>query len=128
MLSVLPQTIGYNPGSLVPQSWFQWGDFLLVEPVPDVATYDLNVFASCLPAAAIATTDLPTSLPIEFYEDVYLFVLAFACLKLKRWADAADAYNRYIQSVQVKRAEYVLKQRDSRELRLIPDVVEIKHG
>jgi hypothetical protein len=75
-----------------------------------VATYDLNVYAACYPAAVLsADGDLPSSVPVEFHECISLYALSFACLKLRRWGEAAANYNRYITSVQSKRYEYIFK-------------------
>jgi hypothetical protein len=129
MIKILPQVVGSVPtSSAFPTYWFQWGDFIVLEQPPDVATYDLAVYASCYPAAVLsADGDLLASLPAELHECVYLFALAFAALKLKRWADAGDAYNKYISSIQINRAEYIIKQPDARALQTIPDdVVEVK--
>lgn len=125
LLGVLPQAIGWNSiDGNTPKHWFQWGDCLVVEPLPDVGTYDLAVYATCCPAAAMSADDsLPASLPVEFHECVYLFALAYAALKLKRWGDAANAYNRYIAEVQRKRYEYIMKYPDSKATRELPDNV-----
>jgi len=125
MLGVLPQTIGHMAiDGNTPQFWFQWGDYLFVEPITDAATYDLEVYAACYPAAAMALDgDTPANLPTEFHEDVYFFTLAFAALKLKRWNDAANAYNRYIISVQRKRDEYIAKYPEGRLVHELPEIV-----
>jgi hypothetical protein len=130
LLCVLPQSIGYNPLSGdYPQGWFQWGQYLYIEPIPDVATYDLAVYAACYPAAVMSVDgDLPASLPVEFHECVYEYTLAFACLKLKRWGDAAAFYNNYIMNVQRKRMEFISKTPDARAMRIIPDTVEVRNG
>ncbi|MFA5340234.1 MAG: hypothetical protein WC332_00510 [Clostridia bacterium] len=115
-------TIGHTPvdGS-TPQYWFKWGDYLIVEPVPDVSTYDLNLYASCYPAAVLSgDTDTLVSLPIEFHECVYLYSVAFSCLKLKRWGDFVSFYNRYIESVQSKKMEYISKFPEVRQQQDIP--------
>jgi hypothetical protein len=128
ILCVMPQAVGFKLfNGYVPQGWFQWGPYLIIEPIPDAATYDLAVYATCYPAAVMsADGDLPTSIPVEFHECVYLFTLAFAALKLKRWADAAIAYNGYIMDVQRKRAEYIMKYPDSRLSHEIPDNVTME--
>ncbi|MFH1147222.1 MAG: hypothetical protein V1736_05890, partial [Pseudomonadota bacterium] len=56
------------------------------------------------------------------------FTLAFAALKLKRWADAANAYNKYIMSVQQKRAEYIMKYPDGRISHEIPGSVTMEES
>lgn len=127
MMCVLPQAVGHIPiNTNAPQYWYQWGEYLVLEPLPDAATYDLSVYASCYPSAVLVATsaDLPASdLPVEFHEDVYYFTLAFAALKLKRWADAATAYNRYIADIQIKRMQYITKQVDIRMTHELPESV-----
>jgi hypothetical protein len=124
LLCAAPQMTGYEPiKSDVPKSWFQWGEFLTIEPPPDVATYDLNIFAACYPAAEMGDSDTPSSLPAEFHECVYLFGEAFTALKLKRWSDFHLIYNKYIDTVQSKRMQFISKFPDSRDMNEIPDVV-----
>lgn len=130
MLGILPQSVGHNPiNSNTPHQWFQWGQYLIIEPIPDVATCDLAVYAACYPAAVMsADGDLPASIPVEFHECVYMFAVAFAALKLKRWSDAANAYNKYIVDIQRKRSEYIMKYPDGRISHWLPDSVEEKRG
>jgi len=45
MASVYPQTMGHiGINGYTPQFWFQWGSYLVLEPLPDVGTYDLFVY------------------------------------------------------------------------------------
>lgn len=127
LLSVMPQTIGHIPiNGYSPQYYFKWGNYLVIEPLPDVGTYDLFLYASCYPAAVMtADGDTPASLPIEFHESVYQYALAFSCLKLKRWGDAANFYNKYIENVQSKKFEYVSKYPDSRMMHELPATVTV---
>jgi hypothetical protein len=128
MLPVLPQTVGHSGiNDNTPQYWFQWGDYLVVEPLPDVGTYDLAVYASCLPSAVISSdSGTPSNLPDEFHESVFLFALAFSCLKLKRWGDFANSYNRYIFDVQRKKNEYITKYPDGRYAHELPNNVTME--
>jgi len=137
MLRVLPQTIGYSPveyvsstnGTGAPQYYFQWGPYLIIEPIPDVGTYHISVYASCYPQAVRVATSADIAagdVPVEFHESIYLFTLAFAALKLKRWGDAASTYNRYIISLQQKRAEYISKYPDVRFTHELPDNVTMQ--
>lgn len=123
---IIPQSVGNNPiAGYSPQGWFQWGKYLVIEPPPDVLTYDLNVFASCLPAAQMTgDTDTPASLPAEFHTCVYRFGKAFAAMKLRRWADAGGMYNEYVADVLKKRAEFISKHPDGRLMREEPDNVK----
>ncbi len=111
MMSVNPQTIGHMviDGSS-PQFWFQWGNYVKIEPLPDTSTYDLNLFVSCYPAIPmIADTDVPSLIPAEFHECVFLYTLAFSCMKLRRWNDAINYYNRFTESIQKEKSEYYSK-------------------
>lgn len=122
MISAYPQTLGHvTINGYTPQYWFQWGDILVIEPLPDVATYDLYVYASCYPSAVLSgDSDTASCVPAEFHECILMFATSFACLKLKRWGDAAMFYNKYIESVQSKKAEYVSKYTEVRQLHDIP--------
>lgn len=128
MLAALPQAFGYAPtNTSVPHYWFQWGQDLVIDPIPDAATYDLAIYAACLPSTVLsADADTCSVLPLEFHECVYLFTVAFAALKLRRWADSAMFYNKYIISVQQKRAEYVMKYPDGRLSHELPDNVSMQ--
>ena len=130
MLGILPQVVGREKvDTNTPRQWFQWGQYLIIEPLPDVATYDLAVYAACYPATVMsADGDLPASIPAEFHECILYFTIFAAALKLRRWADAANAYNRYIADIQRKRAEYVMKYPDGRLSHSIPDSVEERRG
>jgi hypothetical protein len=128
MLCVSPKTVGHSKidGSS-PQSWFQWGDYIYVEPLPNVATYDLAVYASCYPSAVLSNdSDLCDDIPVEFHECVYLFALAFANLKLKRWSDFSLTYNRYIGTIQNHRNEYMIKYPDGRFAHELPSKVTME--
>ena len=135
LVGILPQAIGHcdleyvnvTNGTGTPQFWYQWGDYLVIEPLPDVNSYDLEVYASCYPDAVVSSdSGLLTYLPVEFHECAYLFALSFAALKLKRWGDAANAYNRYIVEVQRKRNEYIMKYPDGRFDHELPDNVTME--
>jgi hypothetical protein len=121
MMAIMPQNLGHIMiDTYASQFWFQWGDFLVLEPLPDVATYDLNVYASCYPTVVLsADGDLPL-IPAEFHECIYLYARSFACLKLRRWGDATIGYNRYIENIQRKKFEYIIKQPEARAYQDLP--------
>lgn len=125
LICVIPQVVGYEGISdNTPKYWFQWGDYLVIEPLPDAATYDLALYAACIPTPVLsADGDLCDDIPAEFHECVYYFALAFAALKLKRWSVAATAYNKYISDVQRKREEYARSHPDGRFAHKVPDSV-----
>lgn len=130
LICIPPQAVGFVAGNLsvaigTPQFWFPWGEMIVLEPAPNAAAVSATtkLHSACYPAAALATDATVPDLPAEFHECVYLYTLAFCALKLRRWGDAAMAYNRYIADVQRKRFEYVFKVPDAKAAREIPDNV-----
>jgi hypothetical protein len=128
LMCIQPQAIGHIPISgNAPQYWFQWGDMLVIEPLPDVGTYDLAIYASCIPTPVLsADSDVCSDLPSEFHECVYYFALAIAAVKLKRWSMVATYYNKYIVDVQTKREQYAINRIDSRSSHTLPDAVQME--
>jgi hypothetical protein len=126
LICIIPQAAGHVPiTASTPHYWFQWGEFLVIEPIPDAATYDLAIYAACYPATVLsADADIPSALPPEFQECVYQYAVAFSALKLKRWSEAVMEYNKYIADIQQKMSEYISKTPDPRSVRVIPDRVE----
>jgi hypothetical protein len=130
LLCIPPPTVGHAPiKNYTPAGWFQWGNYVVVEPPPDVATYDLNIFAACYPAAVMTNdSDTPSSLPVEFHESIYLYGKAYVALKLKRWKDFVLGYNEYIDTLQFKRLQFISKFPEVRTMHEIPDDVMIANG
>lgn len=130
MMEVLPTTVGHVPiNGYSPQYWFQWGDYIYIEPAPDVATYDLYLYASLYPAAVLSSdSDTPSSVPEEFHEEILNFATAYSCLKLKRWGDAAFFYNKYIANIQKKKMDYMKRFVEPRTIKELPDSVTVTNG
>lgn len=125
MVNALPNTVGYSSiNDYTPQYWFQFGEYLIVEPIPDAGTYDLYVYASCYPASELsADADLPSNLPSEFHECIYDYGMAMSNIKFSRWGSMTAGYNYYHQMISAKQAEYIRKTPDVRKFRTIPDQV-----
>jgi hypothetical protein len=125
---ILPNAVGHTDiDGYDPQYWFQWGNVIVIEPLPDVSTYDLYLYASCYPPSALTlTTETLDYIPEEFHECVYDYIMAFACLKLKRWGDFVFLYNKYIETLQLKKMEYIKNNADPRILHKVPDNVVVK--
>lgn len=125
MLGTMPQTMGHSSiDTYAPQYWFQWGEYLVIDPTPDAATYDLNVFASCYPSAVLSNdSDTLSCLPVEFHEDVINFATSFLAYKLRRWTEASYFYNKYIASIQRKRVEYIAKVPENFYATQIPNII-----
>ena len=130
LAKILPGAMGHIPTQgNYPQFWFPWGDFIVVDPVPDVSTYDLFIYSSIFPTASMTTdTSTPTNLPLEFHECVYLFAAAMCNLKLRQWGDFITDYNDYTMEVQRRKFDYIAKNPDLITMRNIPDYVEVSYG
>jgi hypothetical protein len=86
MQQIFPERIGHIPiDGYSPQYYFKWWNCITIEPLPDVATYDLYIYASCIPDVVLTDSDYLTYLPEEFHECVLMFVLTYSCYKLKRY-------------------------------------------
>jgi hypothetical protein len=113
-----------------PQTWFTWGDLLIIDPPADATSAavspGLTLYCSAYPAAVITTTI--SNIPDEFHESIYEFARAFSALKFKRWGDVANSYNTYIENLQAKRFEYVMKNPDSRSMSEVPNSVKLQIG
>lgn len=121
MQQIFPERIGHIPiDGYSPQNYFKWWNCLTIEPMPDVATYDLYIYASCIPGTVLTDSDYLTYLPEEFHECVWQFALTYASYKLKRYGEAAMYYNRYIDNLQKRKFEYVYKYADPRLIQDIP--------
>lgn len=135
LVKALPQSFGHNdidPVNLTnyygpPRYWFQWGEYIAIDPIPDVSTYDLSVYASCYPAAVISgDTAVPTSLPTEFHDCIALFATAFSALKLRRWRDMSIFYNIYISTISQLTSEYIKRYPEGRLAYTVPTTVTMK--
>lgn len=107
---ITPSTVGSSlleDAGYWPQGWFQWGQFLYIQPVPDDRYLLVLYLADNPDLALINGTDIPTDLPDEFQECIILFACYALCLKLRRWGLASAYYNRYVQLLMVKKAAFI---------------------
>lgn len=129
LLKVRPETFGHIAiKDYTPQYWCQWGDKVLVEPVPDAA-YSLKLYTSDYPTTQLtATTDYPTSLPGEFQPCIVDFACYAIALNLRKWGKASLYYNRYITNLKKRRNNYINRKVDQRRIRSIPNKVVYEGG
>lgn len=122
LMCILPTAIGHTPlNGTIPQKWFNWGKYVIVEPVPD-QRYVLKFYYSDYPTALALNTD-ELLLPKEFHRCVIDYAEAMLSIKLKRWVDVVGHYNMCAQQLQKARSEYILKRPDPRAMREIPEAV-----
>lgn len=107
---------------VVPQYWTQWGGLVLIEPIP-VLTYTLYATISDYPLTEMSSdTDKP-SIPAVYHEDMVWYALSRCYMRKGRREQAAYAYNRYIESIQLKKFTRTYPKQDSRLLTSIPEAV-----
>lgn len=120
LLKVLPIGIGHiSITDYAPRYWFQWGNYVVIEPVPD-GIYSLKLFISDYPTTELtATTDYPTSLPPEFQPCIVDFACYVLSTKLKKWKQAARYYNLYIRNLKKRKKDYIDRKAEKRMLHQI---------
>lgn len=126
-LRVTPHHLGHisKRGETVPNYWFQWSNYVVIEPVPD-ATYNLNVYVSQSPSNQMSADGDAPQISYEFQDAIVPFVVAMAKLKARKYGDAAMKYNEYISTVQSLIDKYIRRNPARiRDIRL-PDLVVTK--
>ena len=121
---ILPKQMGrmsFTSGP--PQYWFQWGQWVIIDPLP-LAEYALNVYAAIPPTSEMsAPTDVP-QISAEFHEDIVTYAVYRALWKSKKWGQSALAYQEYIASIQRKHIIYVADMVDNKYKVLVPESIE----
>lgn len=117
---ILPTNIGSVPlnNSTYPEYWFNWGDYLVIEPVPD-ARYILKLYYADYPIQLTGDSSV-LEVPKEFHQCVIDYALHLLSIKLQRWTDVALYYNKYLTSLQMATVIYVRKFPDTKASREIP--------
>lgn len=124
MQCILPTNIGSVPfnNKTYPEYWFNWGEYLVIEPVPD-ARYILKLYYSDYPAKLTDDASV-LEVPKEFHQCVIDYTLYLLSIKLQRWTSVAIYYNKYITSLQMATVVYVRKFSDARASREIPKQIK----
>ncbi|MFH1147971.1 MAG: hypothetical protein V1736_09740 [Pseudomonadota bacterium] len=122
LLKILPTNVGHIAiDGTAPQYWFQWGNNIVIEPVPDAA-YSLTLSISDYPTAELTlTTEYPTSLPDEFHPCVVDFACYVLSMRLKKWGQASRFYNLYINNLKKRRKEYIDRKVERRSGHIIAE-------
>ncbi len=126
-----------NPGSIghtglnnnQPQGWFQWGDFLYIDPIPStryllIAYYSEN---PSIPVDSSLNTE-PKELPEEFKRCLLYFTISMVCIKLRRWGTMIEYYNKYMELLHATKTGYISKNIDARATHVAPDNVGVRNG
>jgi len=124
LLQTDPRAYGFTTiRSYSPQYWFQWGNYLAIEPVPD-DDYVINLFISDYPSSEMTLDDdTPSELPYEFWESIIDFALYVLSIKLERWDDVRSYYNNYVNNLRRRRMDYIKRKAEERMVHRFPDEV-----
>jgi len=106
-----------------PQYWTQWGGAVLIEPIPATA-YTLYATISDYPLTEMSSDTDEPSIPSTYHEDMVWYAVSRCLMRKGRREQAAYAYNRYIESVQLKKFSRTYPKQDSRTLTSIPEAVK----
>jgi len=106
-----------------PQYWTQWGGFVLIEPIPDSA-YTLYATISDYPLVEMSSDTDEPSIPSTYHEDLIWYAVSRCYMRKGRREQGAYAYNRYIESIQLKKFIRTYPKQDGRILTSIPEAVK----
>lgn len=125
LISITPKMLGnvqFNDG-IIPQYCFQWGQNLVIDPVPQ-AVYNLNLYVSQYPEYDMsAATDEPV-IPLEFHDMIPYYAASMAFLKARRAMSASAMYKFYIGAAGLYRKIYIDPMPDKHRDIKLPDIVE----
>ena len=106
-----------------PQYWTQWGGFVLIEPIP-AAVYTLYATISDYPLVEMSSDTDEPSIPSTYHEDLIWYAVSRCYMRKGRREQAAYAYNRYIEDIQIKKFTRMYPKQDARLLTSIPEAVK----
>lgn len=129
LLQIRPETLGHLAiEGQQPRYWYQWGNYVVIEPVPD-NEYALKLYLVDFPGTTLtATTDYPDSLPEEFQPCIVDFCLYALSFRMKKWKQAAKYYNLYIRNLKKRKKEYIDRKAEKRAIHQIPGNVKYEGG
>lgn len=129
LIKMTPAMIGHvGLDGVIPQFWFQWGDQIFIEPLPE-DVYVLKVYYADYPEsiytgdALQCDGDIPFDLPEEFRQSVPEYALYVLSAKLKRWNQVAYYYNTYIRNLVGRKELYTAQHPDTRFGHELPNTV-----
>jgi hypothetical protein len=107
-MRMTPHNIGHVSlrGVTTPQYWFQWGNYIAIEPKPD-AEYTLNLYVSISPTEEMSSNDDVPQIPIEFQDAIVLYVVSMGMTKARQFSTAANKYMEYTAMLQYLIDKYI---------------------
>ena len=119
-----PKAVGHaTVDGITPQFWFQWGDNIIIEPMPTVA-YTLWAYVAQWPDYEMSDDADQPFIPTEFQTLLSVFGLFHAYLKVKKFGTSGLNYQKYTAVAKVL-ARSLKREKDLEADLQIPDVVKI---
>jgi hypothetical protein len=126
-MHITPHNLGHIPlrGVTSPQYWFQWNNYIVIEPVPD-DVYNMNAYVSISPTNEMTSNTNEPQIPKEFQEAIVPYTIMMGALKAKRFNDAAIKYNEYISILQLLIDKYIRRKPSRLSDVRLPDMTRLR--
>jgi len=100
-LRITPHHLGHINlrDSTLPQYWFQWGNYVVLEPTPS-DVYDLNLYISISPTQQMSDDEDEPMIPHQYHEAIIPYVVMCGKMRQHYYQDAALKYEEYIIKLQ----------------------------
>ena len=107
---ITPQHLGHIKlhGLITPQYWFQWGNYIIIEPRPTIA-YNLNVYVSGYPSDQMSADENTPQISTEFQKAIPYYVCMMAKFQAKQYSEFSFYYNLYISMLHNLIGSYMVR-------------------
>jgi hypothetical protein len=124
---VTPHNLGHISlrGETSPQYWFQWGNYIVIEPTPD-AIYVLNAYTTQSPYRDMVADAEEPEIPYEFQDAIPLYVTYMGKLRARKYGDATAKYGEYIYTLQTLVDKYIHRTPARMKDIRVPDLVKVR--
>jgi len=125
MQKITPKHLGHVPlNGSQPQYWFQWGRYIVIEPLPGATTYTIYAYIADYPTVEMSSDTDEPQIPTECHESIIDYAVYRYLLRDKKFQLAVPAYATYINKLQGIRNIYWVPNVDPRTAIKIPDIVQ----
>jgi hypothetical protein len=121
---IKPVQLGHNElkRGNVPQYWFPWGKYIIIEPLP-VGAYNLNIYAATLPTSAMSADGNTPQVPSKLVNQIVQHAVIRGLIKDGRFGSAAKVYSSYVHRLMTVRRAVLAKYTETVQDMAIPDKV-----
>ena len=127
LIKINPLQIGRAIDDTVttPQCWFQWGQAIGIDPVPD-DTYALKIYTSIHSITGLSEATDEPAIPPEFIPLIIDFAVYRGLLRDNQYAKAAEIYVPYINKLKQVRNRVLERYSNIRKDMSIPNTIVYK--